>query len=219
MSRLRERWLCVILPIVPWPAHAQAGFSAGARAAVLTHRLDDSAGRSRAEGLVSGVVLELRLERGAEFALTATTGSLDGSGQPSDDRDLTEVSARAGVRVASWLVLDAGAARRSYRTPQGRQLWTIGSVGAEVHVPFVGTAAHALLRGALLPLVSVNGLPRPTLALQTAAGVSYRFGVLSASLRYELERVDFPARTTPRRLEQLSGVAVGLSIGLSGVDR
>jgi hypothetical protein len=218
--RLREGWLCGILAIAPWPAaHAQVAFSAEARAAVLTHRLDDTTGRSRSEGLVSGVVFALRSGRGAEFSLAATTGSLDGSGQPSDDRDLNEVSARAGVRVAPWLVVDVGAARRSYRTPQGRQRWTIGSVGAEVRVPFVATAAHALLRGALLPLVSVNGLPRPTIAFQTAAGVSYRLGVLSASLRYELERVDFPARATPRRLEQLSGVAVGLSIGLSGVER
>src|SRR5207247_9400533 len=67
---------------------------------------------------------------------------------------------------------------------------------------------RGVVRAGLLPVVSVNGLPRPDVALTAAAGIEYRSGVVTGGLFYGLERYDFPDRGAGRRLEQVSTLTI-----------
>ncbi|TLY56118.1 MAG: hypothetical protein E6K55_01675 [Gemmatimonadetes bacterium] len=72
-----------------------------------------------------------------------------------------------------------------------------------------------IVRGAILPGVSVNGLGHPDLAIALASGMEYRRGRASAAVLYSLERYRFApsATATVERREQLAGLVV--SVGWS----
>ena len=57
--------------------------------------------------------------------------------------------------------------------------------------------------------VSVSGVSRPDLAVAVHSALGYATGRLTAMIRYELERFDFPARGGFRRLEELSSLQLG----------
>src|SRR3989454_10673485 len=74
-------------------------------------------------------------------------------------------------------------------------------------------------RAGLLPVVSVNGLPRPDVALTAAAGIEYRSGVVTGGLFYGVERYDFPDRGAGRRLEQVSTLTLRFGARRGGIGR
>jgi hypothetical protein len=80
-------------------------------------------------------------------------------------------------------------------------------VGAEARLDFATSPVRGILRGGLLPVVSVNGLPRPDVALTATAGIEYRTGPVTAGVFYGLERYDFPDQGGGRRLEQVRTLA------------
>ena len=133
------------------------------------------------------------------------------------DRDVGEIATEAMLAAAPWLTLQLGATRRVYSTAIARQRWTIVYLGAEVRSSLVGGAISGLARAALLPVVSINGLDRPEVALTAAAGMEYRVGSLRFQALYELERYDFPIREAVRRLEQLAQLSVRCSVRLQAL--
>src|SRR6266487_5445987 len=75
-------------------------------------------------------------------------------------------------------------------------------------LPFLGGAMQAVARGALLPVVAVNGLDHPKTAYAVGTGLEYQLGQGAIGIVYSLERYDFPAQATVRRLEQVSALTV-----------
>src|SRR2546425_12925487 len=80
-----------------------------------------------------------------------------------------------------------------------RQRWTTVGLGAEARLDFATSPVRGVLRGGLLPVVAVHGLPGPDVALTAAAGMEYRSGSITGGLVYELERYDFPGGGAGRR--------------------
>ncbi|HLZ46807.1 MAG TPA: hypothetical protein VKQ05_14120, partial [Gemmatimonadales bacterium] len=93
-----------------------------------------------------------------------------------------------------------------------RQRWTSVAIGAETGLDFATSPVRGVLRGSLLPVVSVSGLPRPDVALTTAVGIEYRGGSVTGALYYGLERYDFPNVGAGRRLEQVSTLTVRFTV-------
>ena len=122
----------------------------------------------------------------------------------AESRDVGEVGIQASVDLMRWLALRGGATWRTYSTAIARQRWTMVEAAAEARFDFTTNAVRGVVRAGLLPVVSVNGLPRPDVALTAAAGIEYRSGVVTGGLFYGLERYDFPDRGAGRRLEQVS---------------
>ncbi len=179
---------------------------------VVEHRVDAGYGVERSSGVVAGAAVGLDVGHRFDLDVTARGGSLRARTAAAFDRDLGEVSAAASARVLSWLGLRAAAARRAYSTDIGGQRWTILSLGAELRLAVAGPAAAGVIRAAWLPVVDVNGLEGPHLAVATAAGVEYRRGPVSGVLLYELERCDFPPQMMVRRREQVSALTLRVAL-------
>src|SRR3989442_493116 len=113
---------------------------------------------------------------GLEFTVRAAGGSLSTDGTGAENRDVGEVGLQASVAVARWLALRGAVTSRTYATAIARQRWTTAEIGAEARMDFATSPVRGVLRAGLLPVVSVNGLPRPHVALTAAAGIDYRSG-------------------------------------------
>jgi hypothetical protein len=187
-------------------------------AGVAEHRVDAGFGVERARGPAGGVEAAVHPGGSArwDIALRVIGGSLSAVNAGAISRDLGEIGLSAGAQVHPWLSLRAGLTRRVYGTAIARQGWTLVDAGAEVRVAFLGGAVRAVAGGAWLPVVSVNGLPRPDLAFSATTGLEYRLGRATVDLRYHLERCDFPAGVSTRRLEQLSALTLRARVGLAG---
>jgi hypothetical protein len=63
--------------------------------------------------------------------------------------------------------------------------------------------------------VEVSGLERPSRAFGAASGLTFRSGIVTASVLYQLNRYDFPQAGTVERREQVSYLlgTVGLALG------
>ena len=175
---------------------------------VMRHRVDAGYGIEPSSGV--GVGTELVVGKGDRLAvrLLTLTGSLDADGPGAVDRDVAEVGAEVEVLALPWLAAQAGVRRRTYSTVLARQRWTTVHVGAEARLPFTETGVSGIVRGALLPRVSVNGLDQPNLAFAVASGMEYRRGRASVAVLYSVERYRFPAGARPSRREQIAALAL-----------
>ena len=197
---------------VPETALAQVTATGAAVVSFVEHRVDAGYGVERSSGMVAGAGAGMSVGGRFDLDVTARGGSLTARTPETLDRDMGELSVEAGVKVLSWLALRGGAARRAYTTDIGRQRWTTVNIGAEGRQAVAGTAAAGVIRVAWLPVVDVNGLDQPHLALTTAAGVEYRYGAFSGGLFYELERCDFPPQGSVRRREQVSALTLRIAL-------
>lgn len=178
----------------------------------VEHRVDAGYGLERSSGPVVGGEAVLHVGGRWQFALRVQGGTLTARTAGALDRDVGEVGVEAAMRVVPWLTLRAGISRRAYGTLLARQRWAIVGLGAEARVPIAGGTWQGIARGALLPVVAVNGLD-PDVAFAAASGMEYRRGSASLGVLYSLERHDFPAQPTVR-LEQLSALTVRLALRL-----
>jgi len=105
-----------------------------------------------------------------------------------------------------------GATSRTYSTAIARPRWTTVEIGAQAHADFATIPVRGVLQGAVVPVVSVSGLPHAHLALTAAAGLEYRTGTLTGGMFYGLERYDFPGIGAGRRLEQVSTLSFRFSV-------
>jgi len=197
------------------PLHAQLGVQAGGVAAMTEHRVNAGRGVEQSSGTLLGGEGRLFIGSRMEVFVHAAGGKLTADSAFADDRDVGEAEVRASVLTVPWLALHAGFSVRSYGTVLARQRWTAVRFGGEARLAFVGGGVTGILRGEILPSVSVSGLEHPSRAYAAGAGLEYRAGVITVELRYDLERYDFPLVANVERREQLSSLKahVGLTLG------
>ena len=205
--------------LLPAPARAQSGVRVAAIVAHADHRVEAGFGPERSSGFLLGSELRLEAGRGLAFAAAGSAGKLAATASDALDRDLAQLNVGAELMPLGWLALEAGLIVRTYSTVVARQRWTLGRLGAEARVPLSGEVLHVLGRVSLFPSVSVNGLPGPDVAFETAVGLGYARGRWAVDLRYSLERCDFPSQGAGERSEQLTALALRVGWappGLSG---
>ncbi len=192
------------LSLAPAAGMAQITLSGTAAASLFVHQVDIGYGVEESRGLLLAAEGAVTFRSRLDLTLRAAGGSLTTSAAGAENRDVGEVGIEASVITARWLALRGSATSRTYSTAIARQRWTLVEVGAEARLDFATSPVRGILRGGLLPVVSVNGLPRPDVALTAAAGIEYRSGPVTGGLFYGLERYDFPDQGAGRRLEQVS---------------
>jgi len=195
------------------PATAQRALTVAPLVSLAEHRVDAGFGVERSLGPILGAVGTLRLGPGLAVAVRALGGSLFGANGVLD-RDVGELGVEGSVAAGPWLSLQAGAARRAYGTKVGRQTWTTVDIGAVARVPFAGGTIHGVGRAALLPVVSVTGLPDPGVAFRAATGLEYGVRAATLGVEYSLERYDFPIDQGVHRVEQLAALTLRLGLRL-----
>jgi len=175
-------------------------------AAVMQHRVDAGYGIEPSNGVVAGGEVSLGAGNRVAIRLQTQSGTLHADAPGAIDRDLAEVGGEVEVVTLHWLAVQAGIRQRTYSTILARQRWTMVNVGAEARLPFSETGVNGIVRGAIMPSVSVNGLGAPNLAFAVASGMDYRTGRASVAVLYSLERYRFPARAMVERREQISAL-------------
>lgn len=203
-----KRVAAILLLFAPVDAAAQVRLRISGSFALADHRVDAGFGPERSSGYLLGTDIRVGLGPGLAIALAERSGRLAADGGGAIDRDLAEVSAGAEFLPLPWLALETGVIARSYGTVVARQRWTLLRVGAEARVPLSGEALWATARAHLLPIVSVNGLSQPNSAFAAATGMAWTRGRVTVDLAYALERCDFPAAGSVRRVEQLSALVM-----------
>jgi len=186
----------------------------GAIAALAEHRVDAGRGVEQSSGTLLGGEGKLLVGSRFELFLHAASGTLAADSAGAEDRDVAQAEARISVLTVPWLALHAGFSVRSYGTVLVRQRWTAARFGGEVRLAFVGGGVTGVLRGEILPSVTVSGLQKPSHAYAAGAGLEWRMGVVALALRYELERFDFPLQAGVERHEQFSVLTADLGVRL-----
>ena len=200
--------ICLITAGLPPTVVAQRPIRVAVMASHLDHRVEAGFGPERSSGLVFGGDVRVGVARNIAVAAAGSAGHLDARAGDAMDRDVAQLSLGAEALPLTWLVIDAGVTLRNYSTVLARQRWTLWRAGAEARVPFSGGRVHAVGRFGLYPWASANGLPRATLAVESAVGLSYASGPWGLDLRYAFERCDFSPSGSGERIEQLSGLVV-----------
>lgn len=197
---------------LPHPGVAQRVVTGTIRLAYLEHRVDVGTGVELARGPTATGEVTIRLHPRWMGVIQMTGGQLKGS-SGALDRHVAEVGVAAQFTATPWLVMESGFTRRVYGTDLARQRWALLRVGGLASVPFAGDAVRGVIGAWWIPIANVPGLTLPNLRLAASAGLEYRRGRGRVSVRYGLERYDWTG-TFPRRLEQLSGVTIGLALPL-----
>jgi len=198
----------LLLSLAPSVGTGQTGVSGTGLVSLFDHQVDIGYGAEESTGLLLGAEGAVTFRSRWTLAARAAGGSLSTDAAGAESRDVGEVGIRGSVDLTRWLALRGGATWRTYSTAVARQRWTMVEAAAEARFDFTTNAVRGVVRAGLLPVVSVNGLPRPDVALTAAAGIEYRSGVVTGGLFYGLERYDFPDRGAGRRLEQVSTLTI-----------
>ncbi len=196
------------------PARAQVAVQGSAVASLAEHRVDAGHGVEKASGTLFGGEARLFVGSRVELFVHAAGGQLTADSANAEDRDVAEGEVRLSVVTVPWLALHAGFSARSFATDLARQRWTAARFGGEVRLDFVGGGITGILRGEILPSVSVSGLDRPSHAYAAGAGLEWRLGVVALGLRYDFERYDFPAAAGVARREQFSTLTAQAGVRL-----
>ena len=200
------------LALAPRSTCAQLRATGTASASLFMHQVDIGYGVEESTGLVFGVEGAVEVGSRLVLAVHAAGGSLSTQAVGAQDRNVGEIGMRTSVLPKPWLALFGSATSRTYSTELARQRWTTVQVGAEAHADFATIPVRGVLRGALVPVVTVRGLPDPNVALTAAAGLEYSSGAFTGGMFYGLERYDFPDAGAGRRLEQVSTFSFRFSV-------
>ena len=208
-----RRWLWMVGCITCASSlRAQLPVTTGLSLSLAEHRVTAGAGLERSAGTMFGLwatttVPWQALEARASLR-AGSLGATDGSGV---DRDVGEASLGASVSVSEWIGLDAAVVVRRYESALAAQRWVWGEVGLHARRSMLEDALKLSAGLSIMPWVSVSGISRPDLAVAAHSAVGYTAGRLTATIRYGLERFDFPARNGVRRLEELSSLELGVA--------
>lgn len=177
--------------------------------AVVEHRVTLGTEVEQASGTMFGLAAQTAITPWLDLRAAVRGGTLRADWAPSEDRRVGELSLTAAAFPVSWIGVVGGLSTRGYRTEFGRQRWTRLSIGPELRTPL-----HDHITGSIrltaAPYVAVTDTRAPSRALEGSATVAYENGRLRAALGYSLERYDFEPALGARRLEQLSGLTLGL---------
>ena len=196
--------ILLCLAFAPAAGIAQITVAGSAAVSLVEHRVDIGNGIEESRGLLFGAGGVVDFRSRLEVTIGVAGGSLSTNAAGAENRDVGEVGIEASFLPVRWLAIQGSARSRAYSTAIARQHWTTVGLGAEARLDFATSPVRGVLRGGLLPVVAVKGLPGPDAALAAAAGMEYRSGSITGGLFYGLERYDFPDVGAGRRLEQVS---------------
>lgn len=208
-----RRWVWVVAGVMgAAPLRAQLPVTTGVSVSLAEHRVTAGAGLERSSGTMFGlwattVVPWQTLE--ARAALRA--GSLGANEQSAFDRDVGEATLGLSLPVSAHLAIEGGVVVRRYESALAAQRWVWGEVGLSARHEMLEDALRLSAGLSIMPWVSVSGISRPDLAVAAHSAAAYTAGRLTATIRYGLERFDFPARNQVRRLEELSSLELGVA--------
>ena len=211
MSARRWLWLVACVAGVA-PLRAQLPVTTGVSVSLAEHRVTTGAGLERSSGTMFGLWATTIVPwQAIEARASLRAGSLGAHERSAFDRDVGELSLGASIPVSDWLGLDAGLVVRRYESALAGQRWVWGEVGIHARRSMLEDALKLSAGLSIMPWVSVSGISRPDLAVAAHSAVGYTAGRLTATIRYGLERFDFPARNGVRRLEELSSLELGVA--------
>ena len=189
---------------------AQLPVTAGASVSIAEHRVTAGAGLERSSGTMFGLWATTILPwQAIEARASLRAGSLGANELSAVDRDVGELTLGARIPLSAWLGLDGGVVVRRYESAFAAQRWVWGEIGLNGRASMLDDAITISAGLSMMPWVSVSGVSRPDLAVAVHSALGYATGRLTAMIRYELERFDFPARDGFRRLEELSSLQLG----------
>lgn len=194
------------------PLRAQLPVTTGVSVSLAEHRVTAGAGLERSSGTMFGMWGTTTLPwQAIEARASLRAGSLGANERSAFDRDVGELTLAAAMPVSDWLGLNAGVVVRRYESSLAAQRWVWGEVGIHGRRSMLEDALKLSAGLSIMPWVSVSGISRPDLAVSAHSAVAYTAGRLTATIRYGLERFDFPARNDVRRLEELSFLELGVA--------
>ena len=214
----RRRLLGALLAsvvLIPRALPAQVALQWQAGIGYGIHHILDAGTALRSTGMLLGGGLGVTFNSRYELWGEVAGGHLNSSDSTALlDQSVANAQVLAGFRAEPWLTLRAGPVFRGYSDALGHQHWTTVRVGAEAQLPLALEGMHGLLEGYWIPVASVSGLPSPETALAAGAGLDWRGKRLTVTLRYRLERYDFPGASNARRLEELSSLHLRIGMHL-----
>ncbi len=194
------------------PLRAQLPVTTGVSVSLAEHRVTAGAGLERSSGTMFGLWATTIVPwQAVEARASLRAGSLGANDRSAFDRDVGEVSVGVTMPVSAWLGLNAGVVVRRYESSLAAQRWVWGEVGIHGRRSMLEDALKLSGGLSIMPWASVSGISRPDLAVAAHSSVGYTAGRLTATIRYGLERFDFPARNDVRRLEELSSLELGVA--------
>ena len=174
--------------------------------AIVDHRVNMAGDVERVVGAVWGVGATLSLSDWLGARGRIAGGNLSARTVDAESRSFSEADLVLVLTPDRWVTLDAGTVVQTMSTPLARQRWVELRAGGEMGIDLIDDVLRASVRLSIAPWVSVTGHPAPDLAIGGGTGLHYDAGRLAASLTYSLDRYDFPAAGTARRLEQHSSL-------------
>ena len=211
MSLRPWAWLVGCL-VCAAPLRAQLPITTGVSVSLAEHRVTAGAGLERSSGTMFGLWATTTVPwQALEARASLRAGSLGANERSAFDRDVGEASLGASIPVSDWIGLDAAIVVRRYESALAAQRWVWGEVGIHGRRSMLEDALKLSAGLSIMPWVSVSGISRPDLAVAAHSAVGYTAGRLTATIRYGLERFDFPARNDVRRLEELSSLELGVA--------
>ena len=196
--------LTATLALASTTAGAQRPIVPFATGAVVEHRVTTSGEVERVSGGVWGGGVTLTMTDWVGVRGRLAGGNLSARTPDAEGRSLSEGELTVILTPDRWLSLDVGTTIRAMETPLVRQKWTELRAGSEVGFDLVDGLLRGTVRLSIVPWMSVSGHPSPDLAIGAGTGLQYTAGRMLANLDYSLDRYDFPAGSSARRLEQRS---------------
>lgn len=200
------RWIGVAAALVlaGGGAGAQRPITPFATGAIVEHRVTTTGEVERVVGAVWGAGASMVMSDWLGVRGRIAGGSLSARSVDGEGRSLSEADLVVTLTPDRWISLDAGTVLRTMATPLVRQRWVELRAGSEVGLDLIEGVLRGTVRLSIAPWVSVSGQPSPDLAIGAGSGLEFTDGRLVANLAYSLERYDFPAAGSTRRLEQHS---------------
>jgi len=207
--------LATLLLLLPAAGFAQLRLAGLGEGAYVQHRVNAGSGVELSSGTLFGGRVVVGVGRYVEVAAGVGTGSLTADSVTAGAADLARGDVTVIVLPVPWLAIRAGAEQHTFTSPVVVQRWTSVRIGGEGRLLFHGGTVAGVLRFEFYPSTTVSGLPRPSTAFGAATGLTFRSGIITARVLYQLERYDFPASGGVERAEQMSYLtgSVGLALG------
>jgi hypothetical protein len=186
------------------PGEAQRRITPFATGSIVEHRVSTTGEVERVAGAVWGVGATMALSDWMGLRGRIAGGNLSARTPDAESRSMSEAELGVVITPDRWISIDAGTMTRTMETDLVRQRWTELRAGTELGLDLIEGVLRGSVRVSIAPWVSVSGHPAPDLALGAGTGLEYTAGRLVGNLSYALDRYDFPAAATARRLEQRS---------------
>lgn len=185
---------------------------AGIIGALVEHQLRAGGDPQREFGSAFGAGISYPVMTWIELRGHLLGGALAARTSATDDRRFGELDLAAVISPFPWIGFEVGGGSRTFTGPLGRQRWVTMRAGAELRTAFGDGRVQGTVGAALVPVVTVSGVASPSVAVTGHSGILYRHRNLTARIEYQIERYDFPAEGSTRRVEQMSSLAAHIGV-------